>query len=116
VAAALAFVRFLAQPAGQCPRCQQRDQRIAVSLARIDSGDGVDGDLAALHLGGGQRCCPPTGAARLIQGVLAEFAEEVAAHVGRQCPLPRELPVPRLIDYDEPTGRFTYPELPAPVR
>ncbi|HEY0808090.1 MAG TPA: NADH-ubiquinone oxidoreductase-F iron-sulfur binding region domain-containing protein, partial [Pseudonocardiaceae bacterium] len=113
VAAALAFCRFLAtEPAGQCPRCQRRDQRIAVSLARIERGDGAHGDLAALHLGGGQRCCPPTGAAKLIRGVLAEFAEEFTEHLSRPCPRPRDLPVPRLVDFDEPTGRFTYPAVP----
>jgi NADH:ubiquinone oxidoreductase subunit F (NADH-binding) len=117
VAAALAFCRFLAtEPAGQCPRCQRRDQRIAVSLARIERGAGAHGDLAALHLGGGQRCCPPTGAAKLIRGVLAEFGEEFTEHLGRPCPRPRDLPVPRLVDFDEPAGRFTYPAVPAPVR
>lgn len=109
VAAALASCRFLAtQPAGQCHACQQRDQRIATSLGRIERGDGTNGDLTVLHLGGGQRCCPPTGTATLVRGVLAEFADEFAAHVGRPCPRPRDLPTPRLADFDEDRARFSY--------
>ncbi len=117
VAAALASCRFLAaEPAGQCPECLGLDRRIATSLARIEHGDGGHGDLMVLHLGGGQRCCPPTGAAKLIGGVLAEFADEFAEHLGRPCPRPRNLPVPQLIDYDEFDGRFTYLDQPVPVR
>jgi len=109
VAAALASCRFLAtQPAGQCRACQQRDQRIATSLGRIERGEGTNGDLAVLHLGGGQRCCPPTGTATLVRGLLAEFADEFAAHVGRPCPRPRDLPTPRLADFDEDGARFSY--------
>jgi NADH:ubiquinone oxidoreductase subunit F (NADH-binding) len=117
VAAALASCRFLAsEPAGQCPACQGRDRRIAASLARIEQGNGDHGDLTVLHLGGGQRCCPPTGAAKLIRGVLADFPAEVAEHLGRRCARPRDLPIPRLVDFDEFDGRFTYPATPAPVR
>ena len=109
VAATLASCRFLAtEPAGQCVTCQRQDRRIAGSLARIEYGTGTAGDLAALHLGGGQRCCPATGAAKLVRAVLAEFADEFAEHVGRPCPRPRDLPVPKLVDYDEYEGRFTY--------
>ena len=109
VAAALASCRFLAtQPAGQCCACQQRDQRIAISLGRIERGEGTNGDLTVLHLGGGQRCCPPTGTATLVRGLLAEFADEFAAHVGRPCPRPRDLPTPRLADFDENGSRFSY--------
>ena len=115
VAAALASCGFLAA-GGQCPACQGLDRRIAGSLARIERGDGTQGDLMVLHLGGGQRCCPPTGAAKLVRGVLAGFADEFAAHIGRSCPAPRDLPIPKLVDFDEPACRFTYPATPAPVR
>ncbi|HEX4720919.1 MAG TPA: hypothetical protein VH333_00285 [Pseudonocardiaceae bacterium] len=115
VAAALAFCRFLAT-AGRCPACQGLDQRIADSLTRIERGDGTQGDLMVLRLGGGQRCCPPTGAARLVRGVLDVFADEFAAHVARGCPTPRDLPTPKLVDFDESNCRFTYPATPAHVR
>jgi NADH:ubiquinone oxidoreductase subunit F (NADH-binding) len=115
VAAALACCRFLAT-AGRCAACQGLDQRIADSLGRIERGDGTQGDLMVLHLGGGQRCCPPTGAAKLVRGVLDAFAEEFAAHIGRSCPTPRDLPTPKLVDFDELNCRFTYPATPAHVR
>jgi hypothetical protein len=38
------------------------------------------------------------------QGFQAEFG----SHVGRSCPLPRELPFHKLIDWDATTGRFAY--------
>lgn len=111
VAAALASCRFLAaEPAGQCVECQRRDRRLLAGFERIERGFASEGDLAMLLLGGGQRCCAPTGTARLVRGVLDQFAGEFADHLGRPCPLPRELPVPRLIDYDEFDGHFTYAE------
>jgi hypothetical protein len=40
----------------------------------------------------------------LVQAFQAEFA----SHVGKPCPLPRELPLHKLVDWDAGAGRFTY--------
>jgi hypothetical protein len=40
----------------------------------------------------------------LVQAFQAEFA----GHVGKPCPLPRELPLHKLVDWDAGAGRFTY--------
>jgi hypothetical protein len=36
------------------------------------------------------------------------FGEEFRSHLGRSCPLPRELPFHKLVDWDAAAGRFTY--------
>lgn len=58
----------------------------------------------------GQRCGLPTGAATLMRSAMAAFAGEFEAHLGRTCPTPRDLPVPKIVDYDEEAGEFHYDE------
>jgi hypothetical protein len=36
------------------------------------------------------------------------FQAEFASHIGRSCPLPRELPFHKLVDWDAAAGRFAY--------
>jgi hypothetical protein len=57
---------------------------------------------------GGRRCALPLGAETLVRSALEAFAAEFEAHLGRPCPLPRDLPVPKIADFDEAAGRFTY--------
>jgi hypothetical protein len=38
------------------------------------------------------------------------FGHEFAEHFGRGCPRPRDLPVPKILDFDEETGVFLYDE------
>ncbi|HEX4702412.1 MAG TPA: SLBB domain-containing protein [Pseudonocardiaceae bacterium] len=98
VAAALAFCRFLAVESG----CKSEIQEITDRLDRIERGDGTETDLDTLRAKCG------TGTARLVRGVLDSFGHEFTAHLGRPCPLPRDLPVPKLTDFDELTNTFTY--------
>jgi hypothetical protein len=58
----------------------------------------------------GQRRLPPSGAALLVHGAIIAFGSEFTAHLGRPCPLPRALPIPKLVDFDELAGRFHYDE------
>jgi hypothetical protein len=46
----------------------------------------------------------------LVSSALDAFRDEFEAHLGRPCPLPRDLPVPKIADYDERSGVFTYDE------
>jgi hypothetical protein len=57
---------------------------------------------------GGQKCALPTGESLLIQSLVQAFGEEVASHIGSSCPLPRELPFHKLLDWDATAGRFAY--------
>ncbi|MGQ0837226.1 NADH-ubiquinone oxidoreductase-F iron-sulfur binding region domain-containing protein [Actinokineospora sp.] len=116
VAATLAFSRFLAiESCAQCPACKQGTQSITGCLDRIDRGEGTEADLDTMlakcaTVTGGQRCALPTGEAALVRSAVAQFADEFRAHLGRACPLPRDLPVPKFVDFDEERGLFHYDE------
>ncbi|MEJ7725423.1 MAG: NADH-ubiquinone oxidoreductase-F iron-sulfur binding region domain-containing protein [Actinomycetes bacterium] len=116
VAAVLVFARFLAiESCGQCPACKQGTLAIAETLAKIERGEGSEPDLATLRskcgtVTGGQRCALPTGATQLVRSALEAFPEEIEAHLGHPCPLPRSLPTPKIVDFDETGRRFTYDE------
>jgi NADH-quinone oxidoreductase subunit F len=114
VRATLTFARFLAsESCGQCPACQHGTAEIAACLERIECGNGAKADLRLLRarcqtVTGGRRCALPSGAASLAGSAVRLFPAEFEDHLGRACPRPRELPLPKLIDLDEETGRFVY--------
>ena len=56
----------------------------------------------------GQKCALPTGESLLMQSLVQAFGDEFRRHVGRSCPLPRELPFHKLVDWDATAGRFAY--------
>jgi hypothetical protein len=41
-----------------------------------------------------------------MQSLVQVFGEEFGSHVGRSCPLPRELPFHKLVDWDATAARF----------
>lgn len=116
VAATLAFARFLAvESCAQCPACKQGGAAIVECLDRIERGEGSrkDVDVVLARCGtvsGGGRCFLPSGAALLVGSAFAAFEEEIDEHLGRSCPRPRDLPVPKIVDFDEATGTFAYDE------
>ena len=116
VAATLTFARFLAvESCGQCPACKHGTGEIAEALERLERGLGSEKDLDTVRqksgtVTSGSRCALPLGAEALVGSALAAFGDEFTAHVGRPCPLPRDLPVPKIVDFDDVTGRFHYDE------
>src|SRR5919106_5529983 len=58
----------------------------------------------------GQKCALPTGTSLLMQSLFLTFEEEFRSHAGRECPSPRGLVLPKIVDWDEDAGRFTYDE------
>lgn len=114
VAVTLAFARFLAiESCGQCAACGAGNHFITECLERIERGYGTAKDIdmvlaACTKVTDGQRCFLPTGAAGLVRSAVEEFAGEFAAHLGRDCPRPRLLPIPKIVDFDERSGRFSY--------
>ncbi len=114
VAATLAFSWFLyVESCAQCPACKQGSREITESLERIEEGRGSGGDLdtasaRCLSVTGGQRCALPTGESLVVQSAIKAFGEEFREHLGRSCPRARDLPVPKLVDFDERAGRFVY--------
>jgi NADH-quinone oxidoreductase subunit F len=111
---ALAFSRFLyVESCAQCPACKHGTQQITELLERIDRGEGGDLDVETilarcLTVTDAQRCALPTGETLLVQSAIQTFGKEFAHHLGRACPRPREIPVPKMTDFDETTGTFTY--------
>jgi NADH-quinone oxidoreductase subunit F len=113
---ALAFSRFLyVESCGQCPACKHGTQQITELLERVDRGEGSDLDIETIlarcmTVTDAQRCALPTGETLLVQSAIQTFGHEFADHLGRGCPRPREIPVPKMVDFDEGSGSFTYDE------
>jgi hypothetical protein len=92
VAATRAFARLTAA------------EPVVLCLDAIERGDGTWRELDTLaRLGTG-----------FVASALDRFPEEFEAHLGRPCPLPRDLPVPAIADYDEETGYIVYDQQPLP--
>jgi NADH-quinone oxidoreductase subunit F len=114
VQAAWRYSRFLfVESCGQCPACKFGTGEVTQTLAAIEAGGGSDRDLELILVRargstGGQKCALPTGESLLMQSLVQGFREEFGSHVGRSCPLPRELPFHKLVDWDATAGRFAY--------
>jgi hypothetical protein len=57
-----------------------------------------------------QRCALPTGETLIAQSAVQVFGPEFARHFGRACYLPRAIPLPKIVSFDEEAGDFTYDE------
>jgi NADH-quinone oxidoreductase subunit F len=116
VRAALAFSRFLyVESCAQCPACKHGTGAITDLLERIDRGEGSDADVEtilarSLTVTDAQRCALPTGETLIAQSAIQVFGSEFAEHPGRSCPRPRDLPVPKIVDFDEVAGDFRFDE------
>jgi NADH-quinone oxidoreductase subunit F len=98
---------------GQCPACKFGTGEVTETLGALEAGAGSDRDLELILVRargstGGQKCALPTGESLLMQSLLQEFQAEFGSHVGRSCPLSRELPFHKIVDWDATAGRFTY--------
>jgi NADH-quinone oxidoreductase subunit F len=115
VEVALLFARFLhVESCGQCPPCKLNSGDVVVFLEALERGDPeADLDEALVRARGatdGQKCALPTGTSLLMQSLFLTFEDEFRAHAGRECPSPRGLMLPKLLDWDEDASRFTYDE------
>jgi len=114
VRATLSFSRFLyVESCAQCPACKHGTRAITELLERIDRGDGSGGDVEtilarALTVTDAQRCALPTGETLIAQSAVQVFGEEFADHFGQRCPRPRDLPLPKILDFDQESGVFVY--------
>lgn len=113
--------RFLSvESCGQCPPCKLGTAAITEALERIASGAGDDLDVSVIGerlriVTDGNRCFLPVEEQRLIASLLAAFPEDFAYHVETgQCPRPRQLPIPKIVDID--AGVVTYDERQARKR
>lgn len=108
------FSRFLhIESCGQCNPCKLHSENITRLLTRIDAGEGTETDVEEIlrscrMVTDGQRCYVATAESLLVQSMVRVFVGELAAHLEGACPLPREIVLPKLNDFDEKTGHFTY--------
>ena len=114
VKVALELARFLwVESCAQCPACKHGSATIVEALERVERGTGTQAEVDTVlarcgSVTGGARCALPIGTSLTVGGTLDAFAEEVAAHLGRACPLPRPVQLPKLVDFDPATNRFSY--------
>ena len=116
VRAAHLYSRFLyVESCGQCPACKFGTGETTRLLAEVES-EGTSAQvlesilIRAKGSTDGQKCALPTGESLLIQSLVQVFAKEFRGHIGRVCPLPRELMFHKIIDWDAATERFVYDE------
>ncbi|HTP13341.1 MAG TPA: NADH-ubiquinone oxidoreductase-F iron-sulfur binding region domain-containing protein, partial [Bacteroidota bacterium] len=108
------FSRFLyVESCGQCPPCKFSSGEITEHLRNIEEGNGTSTDLEVIlarcsTVDQGNRCALPTGEHLLIESLVRQFTEEFQVHCGVPCPLPRELHLPKLVEYDERSRSFVY--------
>jgi NADH-quinone oxidoreductase subunit F len=114
VQAAYRYSRFLfVESCGQCPACKFGTGEVTRTLHALESGAGSERDLELILVRardstGGQKCALPIGESLLMQSLVQLFGEEFGSHIGRSCPLPRELPFHKLVDWDATPARFAY--------
>jgi NADH-quinone oxidoreductase subunit F len=114
VRATLAFSRFLyVESCGQCPACKHGTGAITALLERIDRGEGSEIDVEtilarALTVTDAQRCALPTGETLIAQSAVQVFGPDFVEHFGVGCPRPRDIPVPKIVDFDEGTAEFVF--------
>lgn len=112
---ARSFSRFLyVESCGQCPPCKLGSGEITARLERIEAGVGTEADVDDIvawlaRVTDGNRCYLPVEERLVVESILRAFPEELAEHLdGRGCPLPRYLPLPKLIDLRD--GKALYDE------
>ena len=104
VAFAHGVSRFLAvESCGQCTPCKQDGIAIATILDRIrsSSAEATDLDLIGSHTGSittGARCFLATQHQRVVESLLANFGDALAAHVGGQAEAAEPFLVAPLVD------------------
>jgi NADH-quinone oxidoreductase subunit F len=106
------FSRFLhVESCAQCPACKLNSGTINELFTSLHEGTGEIGHLEQVlaradRVTDGQKCALPTGTKLVVLSLIQSFADEFAAHVSAECPLPRHLEFPKLVDYDEEAGKF----------
>ena len=113
VRAAYLYSRFLwVESCAQCPACKFGTGEVTKGLDEIElRGRAPDLELILMRARSstdGQKCALPTGESLLIQSVVQVFADELLAHVGIPCPLPRDLPFHKIVAWEPTINRFRY--------
>lgn len=115
VQVAAALSGFLAAAScGQCPPCKLGTSAIAERFGDLAGSEGDAREVEelaawALRVTDANRCGLGAGQQALARGVLEQFPDHVALHLGGgSCGSTRRVAVPVIADWDESEGRFTY--------
>ena len=97
----------------QCIACKSGTNQATSALRRLIDGTGSGADVELVLAGArsaprANRCYLPVEASLLIPSIVLNFLPEFVRHYGRGCKGCREIVTPKLADFDESTGRFTY--------
>jgi NADH:ubiquinone oxidoreductase subunit F (NADH-binding) len=114
---AQAVGRFLhVESCNQCSSCTSNLGRAAAALDELASGDTAP-DLseraifAARHAPQGNRCYLPVQGSLLLPSLVVRFGEDDLDAASRS----GELPIPKMTDFDEDRGAFSYEPAPEPA-
>ena len=114
IKATLNFSRFLAvESCGQCASCKTGTYRITQRLKKLEKGTATFDDVEAMieeceHIKGQGHCYLVTEEGIEVGSVLYHFADVIEEHLKYGCLSPRELPLPKIKDFDPATHTFTY--------
>jgi NADH:ubiquinone oxidoreductase subunit F (NADH-binding) len=97
----------------QCIACKSGTDQATSALRRLIDGAGNDIEVELVLAGArsaphGNRCYLPVEASLLIPSIVLNFLPEFAQHYNRGCQGCRDVVTPKLADFDESTGTFTY--------
>jgi NADH-quinone oxidoreductase subunit F len=108
------YSRFLyVESCAQCPACKFGTGEATKMLAGLEAAgpsvDSVETILArARSSTDGQKCALPTGESLLIQSLVEVFSDEFRSHQETPCDHPRELILPKIVNWDSTSERFIY--------
>jgi len=114
IKATVNFSKFLAlESCGQCPSCKTGTYRITQRLKKLEKGtatvEDVEGMLEECEgIKGQGHCYLVTEEGIEVGSVLYNFAHVVEEHLEYGCLNTRELPLPKIKDFDPVTRTFTY--------
>ncbi len=108
------FSEFLyVESCGQCTSCKFGTNMATYHLHRLIHGSGAAADVEFVLEGAamaphGNRCYLPVEHSLVIPSIVKHFRPEFEAHSARGCQSCRDIPLPKLVDFDEGRHAFTY--------
>lgn len=110
------YSEFLAiESCGQCPPCKLGTGALADRFTAFENGTADAYELEEMvawieRVTDANRCGLGAGEQALAAGILASFADELEAHIGRGCDTERTVALAKINGYDSDTRRFTVDE------
>jgi len=112
--------RFLyVESCNQCTACKHGLRTASTTLDAMFEPGGADADTFERALAGAQhapqanRCYLPVQGAALVTSLMSRFREEFEALLAGRAEPSRPIPVPKMTDFDEASGTFSYDALQA---